>query len=391
MQPMPDYSHSVVEKLNALTAKGELQPDAAQMDVARHFDRLLADLKSRKPAKKSSALGWLFARRSSKPEGIQGLYVVGSVGRGKTMLMDMFFEMAPVKAKRRCHFHEFMADVHNRVHAYRQRLKNGEVKEADPIPPVAAQLLAEAELLCFDEFAVSDIADAMILARLFSELFAKGCVLVTTSNVVPDNLYKDGLNRSLFLPFVALLQDNVQVLTLDSPTDYRMEKLVSLPVYITPLGPETDSKIDEAWRHATAGKSVGPAVIEHKGRKIPVPLATEQVARFTFADLCATPLAASDYLQIAKRYNTVFVTDIPLLSAAKRNETKRFIILVDTLYDNAVRLFATAAAMPEDLLTERRGTEGFEFDRTVSRLFEMRSVDYRSLHDDRHLKSGVLK
>jgi cell division protein ZapE len=384
MQPMPDYSLSVVEKLNALTAKGELQPDAAQMDVARQYDRLLADLKDRKPAKKSSALGWLFARRSAKPDVVQGLYVVGSVGRGKTMLMDMFYEMAPVKAKRRCHFHEFMADVHNRVHAYRQRLKNGEVKDPDPIPPVAAQILAEAELLCFDEFAVSDIADAMILARLFSELFANGCVLVTTSNVVPDNLYKDGLNRSLFLPFVDLLQQYVRVLTLDSPTDYRMEKLVSLPVYITPLGPEADQKLDEAWRHATAGKVAAPAEIEHKGRKIAVPLSTDTVARFTFADLCSKPLAASDFLEITKRYKTVFISDIPLLSAAKRNETKRFIILVDAFYDNAVRLFASAQAMPEDLLTERRGTEGFEFDRTVSRLFEMRSEDYLAMHNERY-------
>lgn len=384
MQPMPDYSHSVVEKLNALTAKGELQPDAAQMAVARQLDRVLSELKTRKPAKKSSALGWLFARKSSKIDLIQGLYVFGSVGRGKTMLMDMFFEMAPVAKKRRCHFHEFMADVHNRVHAYRQKLKNGEVKDADPIPPVAAELLAEAELLCFDEFAVSDIADAMILGRLFTELFAKGCVLVTTSNVIPNKLYKDGLNRSLFLPFVEILQKHVAVITLDSPTDYRMEKLVSLPVYVTPLGDEASETIEAAWRHATAGKSVAPATIEHKGRTIHVPLSSDHVARFSFNDLCAKPLGASDFLEVAKRYQTVFVTDIPLLSAAKRNETKRFIIFVDTLYDNAVRLFASAAAMPEDLLVERRGTEGFEFDRTVSRLFEMRSQDYLATHQSRY-------
>lgn len=384
MQPMPDYSLSVVEKLNALTAKGELQPDAAQMAVARQFDRVLSDLKTRKPAKKSSALGWLFARKTSKVDVVEGLYVFGSVGRGKTMLMDMFYEMAPVNAKRRCHFHEFMADVHNRVHAYRQKLKNGEVKDPDPIPPVAAELLAEAELLCFDEFSVTDIADAMILGRLFTELFANGCVLVTTSNVIPDNLYKDGLNRSLFLPFIEILKRHVHVITLDSPTDYRMEKLVSLPVYVTPLGSEAERKIDDAWHHATAGKVIAPATIEHKGRVIEVPLASDHVARFSFKDLCTKPLGASDFLAIAKRYQTVFVTDIPLLSASKRNETKRFIILVDTLYDNAVRLFASAAAMPEELLVERRGTEGFEFDRTVSRLFEMRSQDYLATHQLRY-------
>src|SRR5690606_19167131 len=240
--------------------------------------------------------------------------------------MDMFYEMAPVQAKRRCHFHEFMADVHNRVHAYRQRLKNGEVKDADPIPPVAAQILAEAELLCFDEFSVTDIADAMILGRLFTELFANGCVLVTTSNVVPDNLYKDGLNRSLFLPCVEILRRHVQVVTLDSPTDYRMEKLVSLPVYVTPLGADAAQKMDEAWRHATAGKIVAPATIEHKGRIIDVPMASEGVARFSFADLCSKPLSASDFLAIVKRYPTIFLTDIPYLSPDKRNEIKRFII-----------------------------------------------------------------
>lgn len=384
MQPMPDYSHSVVEKLNALTAKGELQPDNAQMAVARQFDRVLSELRNRKPAKKSSALGWLFARKSPKADVIKGLYVFGSVGRGKTMLMDMFYEMAPVQAKRRCHFHEFMADVHNRVHAYRQKLKNGEVKESDPISPVAASILAEAELLCFDEFSVTDIADAMILGRLFTELFANGCVLVTTSNVIPDNLYKDGLNRSLFLPFVEILKRHVDVTTLDSPTDYRMEKLVSLPVYVTPLGEETTRVMERAWSHATAGKTVAPAVIEHKGRKIEIPKATDKVAQFTFADLCAKPLGASDYLEIAKHYPTIFVTDIPYLSAGKRNEIKRFIILVDTLYDNAVRLLASAEAMPEDLLTERKGTEGFEFDRTVSRLFEMRSQDYLETHQKRY-------
>ncbi|HCD85594.1 MAG TPA: cell division protein ZapE, partial [Agrobacterium sp.] len=240
MKPLPDYNHSVVEQLNALTAAGTLQADAAQLGVAAHLDRILADLKARKPAKKKSALGWMFARKAGPAAPVKGLYVYGSVGRGKTMLMDMFYEMAPVTSKRRCHFHEFMADVHNRVHAHRQKLKNGETKQADPIPPVAAQLLAEAELLCFDEFTVTDIADAMILARLFSELFANGCTLVTTSNVVPDNLYKDGLNRGLFLPFVDLLKKYVEVVTLDSPTDYRMEKLESLPVYVTPLDGSAD-------------------------------------------------------------------------------------------------------------------------------------------------------
>ncbi len=383
MKPLPDYNHSVVEQLNALTASGELKADAAQMDVAAQLDRILTDLKIRKPAKKKSALGWMFAKKAGPAATIKGLYVEGSVGRGKTMLMDMFFQLAPIEKKRRCHFHEFMADVHNRVHAHRQKLKNGETKQADPIPPVAAQLLAEAELLCFDEFSVTDIADAMILARLFTELFANGCVLVTTSNVLPDNLYKDGLNRSLFLPFVDLLQQHVQVVTLTSPTDYRMEKIKSLPVYVTPLDDASDKAMDMAWRQLTEGHAVAPTEIAMKGRSIHVPRAAGRVARFSFSDLCEKPLGASDFLAIADRFDTIFIDHIPFLSADKRNETKRFIILIDALYDHTTRLFASAAAMPEDLLGKRKGTEGFEFDRTASRLFEMRSADYLALHNEK--------
>lgn len=383
MQRVPDYNHSVVEQLNALTASGELKADAAQLGVAAHLDRILSDLKLRKPAKKKSALGWMFARKAAASPSVKGLYVHGSVGRGKTMLMDMFFQMAPVEKKRRCHFHEFMADVHNRVHAHRQKLKNGETKQADPIPPVAAQLLAEAELLCFDEFTVTDIADAMILARLFTELFANGCTLVTTSNVVPDNLYKDGLNRGLFLPFIDLLKQNVEVVSLDSPIDYRMEKVKSLPVYVTPLDGAADQAMDMAWHHLTAGQVVAPVEIEMKGRSVLVPRAAGRVARFTFRDLCEKPLGASDFLAIADRFDTVFIDHIPLLSADRRNETKRFIILIDALYDHTVRLLASAAAMPEDLLGTRKGTEGFEFDRTASRLFEMRSADYLALHNEK--------
>ncbi|MGV1872289.1 cell division protein ZapE [Agrobacterium rosae] len=383
MKPLPDYNHSVVEQLNVLTESGELTADPAQLGVAAQLDRILTDLKIRKPAKKKSALGWMFAKKAGSAPSVKGLYVHGSVGRGKTMLMDMFYQVAPVEKKRRCHFHEFMADVHNRVHAHRQKLKNGETKQADPIPPVAAQILAEAELLCFDEFTVTDIADAMILARLFTELFAHGCTLVTTSNVVPDNLYKDGLNRSLFLPFVDMLKAHVQVVSLDSPTDYRMEKIKSLPVYVTPLDDAAERAMDMAWKELTAGSAVTPTEIAMKGRSIPVAKAAGRVARFSFAELCEKPLGASDFLAIADRFDTIFIDHIPLLDADKRNETKRFIILIDALYDHTVRVFASAAAMPEELLVTRKGTEGFEFDRTASRLFEMRSADYLALHSQR--------
>ncbi|KQQ45437.1 ATPase [Rhizobium sp. Leaf311] len=383
MQPLPDYNHSVVEQLQALTASGELKADAAQLDVAHNLDRILTDLKIRKPARKKSALGWMFAKKAGPAPSVKGLYVHGSVGRGKTMLMDMFFNIAPVEKKRRCHFHEFMADVHNRVHAHRQKLKNGETKQADPIPPVAAQILEEAELLCFDEFTVTDIADAMILARLFTELFAHGCTLVTTSNVVPDNLYKDGLNRGLFLPFVDLLKGHVQVVTLDSPTDYRMEKIRSLPVYVTPLGDAADAAMERAWQQLVNGQVVASTEIQMKGRSIHVPRSAGRIARFSFSDLCEKPLGASDFLAIAARFDTVFIDHIPLLDANKRNETKRFIILIDALYDHTVRVIASAAAMPEELLVTRKGTEGFEFDRTASRLFEMRSADYLALHNEK--------
>lgn len=384
MESLPDYNHSVGDELKAMVAAGTLTLDKAQLGVAERLDRVLSALREQRPAKKSSVLGWLFAKQSKRREaGIRGLYVYGSVGRGKTMLMDMFFAKAPVARKRRCHFHEFMADVHARIHAHRQKLKAGETKQADPVPPVAADLFAEAELLCFDEFSVTDIADAMILGRLFTELFSLGCVLVATSNVAPDDLYREGLNRSLFLPFLDLLKRYVDVTTLDSPTDYRMEKLASLPVYLTPLTGETSVAMEAAWHQVTDGARTAPSEIPRKGRVIRVPCAAGRAARFSFADLCENPLGAADYLEIAARYDVVFIEGVPLLGPEKRNQTKRFINLVDALYDKTVRLFVTAAATPDALLTERRGTEGFEFDRTISRLFEMRSPDYLSLHHEK--------
>ena len=380
MQPMPDYLMSVSEKLKAKTLSGELQADPVQLSIAARLDRILADLKESRAAAKTSALGWLFAKRRKRTEPIRGLYVHGSVGRGKTMLMDMFFALAPVRRKRRAHFHEFMADVHARIHAHRQKLKNGETKQTDPVPPVADEIIAEAELLCFDEFTVTDIADAMILSRLFSALFERGCVLVATSNVAPENLYRDGLNRGLFLPFIDILKAHVDVTTLDSPTDYRMEKLDSLPVYHAPLGSEADKAMDAGWRDLADGQAEASSEIPMKGRVIAVPRTVRGAARFTFEELCERPLGASDYLAIAERYHTVFLDHVPKLSADRRNAIKRFIILVDALYDHGVRLVISAAAMPEELLTERKGVEGFEFDRTISRLFEMRSRDYLTHH-----------
>ncbi|WP_457587030.1 cell division protein ZapE [Ensifer canadensis] len=373
---------SIHRKLETLVLSGERKRDPAQFAIARRFDHLSAELLASRPSRKTNALGWLFASRKKDHPPVKGLYIHGGVGRGKTMLMDMFFEAVPIQRKRRAHFHEFMADVHERIYKHRQKLKNGETKQADPIPPVASELFGEARLLCFDEFTVTDIADAMILARLFSELFAKGCVLVATSNVAPDNLYRDGLNRGLFLPFIDLLKANTEIISLDTDTDYRLMKTDGNPVWISPLGPDADASMDKAWARETAGTVIAPAEVPRKGRKIPVPAAAGKAARFSFSDLCQQPLGAADYLAILERYSTLFVDHVPHLGPHMRNETKRFILLVDTLYDNGARLFASAAAEPQNLLTLKKGTEGFEFDRTVSRLIEMQSAEYAAEHPE---------
>jgi cell division protein ZapE len=369
--------HSTVAQRYAhLLETGALADDSAQRKVVSALDRLNDEIRTKRLQRKSSALGWLFARNRAAQASVTGLYIHGGVGRGKTMLMDLFFEIVPVRRKRRVHFNAFMADVHDRIQKHRLARRNGDTKEDDPIPPVARSLADEAWVLCFDEFSVTDIADAMILSRLFTALFANGVVLVATSNVAPDDLYRDGLNRQLFLPFVGLLKRHAQVLFLDSPTDYRMEKLNRMPVYLTPLSPETDRLMDEAWAVAARGRPGSPETVTVKGRRVPVPRAEADAARFGFADLCERPLAARDYLAIAERYSTVFIDHVPVLAEGRRNEAKRFILLIDTLYDRRARLFVSAEAAPQELYPSRRGTEGFEFDRTVSRLIEMQGREW---------------
>ncbi|WP_426128113.1 cell division protein ZapE [Pararhizobium sp. PWRC1-1] len=383
---MPNPEDSISRKLEAMIVAGTLTRDPAQLVIARRLDHLSSELAAGRAERKSNALGWLFASRKNEHPPLKGLYLYGGVGRGKTMLMDLFFETVPIKRKRRAHFHEFMADVHERIFMHRQKLKNGETRQADPMPPVAAEIFAEARLLCFDEFSVTDIADAMILSRLFGELFSKGCVLVATSNVEPGNLYKDGLNRGLFLPFINLLKAHADIVPLDTTTDYRLAKIEGLPVWSSPLGPDADAELDNAWKLATAGLTVTSAEVAFKGRKIVVPKAAGECARFSFADLCEKPLGAADYLAILSHYRTLFVEHIPHLGPERRNETKRFIMLIDTIYDHGARLFASAASAPIDLLTAKKGTEGFEFDRTVSRLIELQSKEYAANH---HAASAV--
>jgi cell division protein ZapE len=382
-------SGSVSAHYAAALAADEIERDPAQEAAVERLARLETRLAEHRLARKSSSLGWLFGKRD-KVATVQGLYLHGEVGRGKTMLMDLFFASSPVARKRRVHFHEFMADVHERVHAYRQKLKAGEVKGDDPIGPVADALAAEAWLLCFDEFHVTDIADAMILGRLFTRLFAQGVVVVATSNVAPDDLYRDGLNRALFLPFIALLKQHMEVARLDARTDFRLEKLTGAPVWHVPADAAADAALERAWRRLTGGHPAAPHDLAVKGRIVRVPCAALGVARFSFADLCEQPLGAADYLKLAHEFHTLILDHIPVLRLEQRNAAKRFIILIDTLYDQGVKLVASAAAEPEALYQAREGFEVLEFRRTASRLSEMRSDSYLALpHGPRDARSAA--
>ena len=277
-------THATVrQRYDHLVDTGALARDPAQERIAGALDALIREISAKRLSQKSSALGWLFARKRETHEAVKGLYIHGGVGRGKTMLMDMFFELVPVRRKRRVHFNDFMADVHDRIQKHRQARKEGLVKEDDPIPPVAQALAAQAWVLCFDEFSVTDIADAMILSRLFSALFSSGVVLVATSNVAPVDLYRDGLNRQLFLPFIAILERNTRVLALDAGRDYRLDKLNRMPVYVTPDDAAADRQIDAAWKAVTRGAPAEATTLTVKGRQVAVPSAAGDAARFSFA------------------------------------------------------------------------------------------------------------
>lgn len=361
--------------LERLIVSGEIEADSIQRRLADKLDHLDQVLSADMVASKKSALGWLFGKKR-EADPIRGLYIYGDVGRGKTMIMDMFFRSASVAAKRRVHFHAFMADVHERIGAHRAAVKAGTAKGDDPIPPVARQIADEARLLCFDEFTVTDIADAMILSRLFKALFDNGIVLVATSNVAPDDLYRDGLNRGLFLPFVDTLKEHVEIFELDGADDYRLAVLGRDDLYVTPLGEAADAQLDTIWTRLLDGTKEASASLSVKGRTIAVPRAGNGAARFAFEDLLTRALGAQDFLALARRYHTLVLDRVPVMAEAERNEAKRFITLVDALYDGRRRLVISAEAPADQLYRARSGTEKFEFDRTISRLHEMRSAEY---------------
>jgi len=353
---------------------GTLTPDPDQERAARALSDLAQRLKSWKPGARS-----LFGKPKPAPK---GLYMWGGVGRGKSMLMDLFIETAPVETKRRAHFHEFMQDAHARINRWRglskseRRREPEHVKGAgdDPIPPVARALAREARLLAFDEFQVTDIADAMILGRLFEGLFEEGVVVVATSNRYPDDLYRDGINRQLFLPFIDLLKQKLEIHELDGGVDHRLRQLEAAPVYYSPLGADAEHAMDLAWERLTSGAAPQRCVLEVQGRELVVEREVAGVARFGFKELCARALGPADYLAIAGRFHTVLLDKVPKLSPDKRNEAKRFVTLIDALYEAKTKLVMSADAEPDDLYPS--GDGAFEFERTASRLMEMRTHDY---------------
>jgi cell division protein ZapE len=359
----------VAERYRALVAAGELQPDPDQQRAVAALDGIAARLAE--IPRKGSIL-WRLAGLGPQPPG--GAYLWGGVGRGKSMLMDLAFETINYRPKRRVHFHEFMLEVHARLRAERAK------EEGDPIPPVARDIAEEAKLLCFDEMVINNSADAMILSRLFAHLLEAGVTIVTTSNRPPRDLYRDGLNRELFLPFIDLIEEKLEVVPLNGPTDYRLHRLGGMPTWYVPNGPEASKALSEAFFRLTDYPVEDRARVPSEdlrlggGRTLHVPKSLKGVAVFSFRRLCGEARGAADYLSVARHYHTVFIVGIPLMSPDNRNEAARFVTLIDALYEHKVKLLAAADAEPQDLYVA--GDGAFEFERTASRLIEMQSEEY---------------
>lgn len=348
----------------ARVAEGALSADPAQRLAVEKLQLLAMRLVDYNPAKpKSVGLGFFgWGRERVEQKAVPGLYLFGGVGRGKSMLMDLFFQTAPVKPKRRVHFHAFMQEIHKGITAARGR------GVTDPIRPVADAVADGATLLCFDEVQITDITDAMLVGRLFERLFERGVVIVATSNRAPDELYKNGLNRQLFLPFIALIKERLEVHELASATDHRLEVLAGVKVYHAPAGPAATAALDAAWTALTHGPDT-PLILTVQGREVALPRHRNRVARASFAELCGRPLGPADYLALAAALDILILEDIPRLSRARANEAKRFVTLIDALYEARVRLICSAAVEPDALYVEGEGA--FEFERTASRLHEM--------------------
>ncbi len=352
-----------------LVATGELKPDPDQAHAAAKLSDIQQLLEAVPP--RGSTL-WRFLGK--KPDPVRGLYLWGGVGRGKSMLMDLFFDAVQINRKRRVHFHEFMLFIHAQLKVERDKEKG------DPIPPVVAALAEEVRLLCFDEMVVNNMADAAIMSRLFAGLFDAGVTVITTSNRHPDDLYKDGLNRQLFLPFIELVKQRLDVMALDGPTDYRRDRLGQARTWLTPNGPDATKELSETFFRLTdyppEDRAHVPAldIDVGAGRTLHVPKALKGVAVFSFKRLCAEARGAADYLAVARRFHTVIIVGIPVLGPQNRNEAARFVTLIDALYEYRVKLLASADAAPDALYPVGDGR--FEFDRTVSRLIEMQSEDY---------------
>ncbi|MBL9045833.1 MAG: AFG1 family ATPase [Tabrizicola sp.] len=354
---------TLTEIFDARVADGTLRPDPAQHAVLPRLEALRVWLEANAERKVSLFAG-LFAKPVTPPK---GLYLWGGVGRGKSMLMDLFFTASAITTKRRVHFHAFMQEVHRGLH---QARKDG---IEDALAPVAEAMIRDTRLLAFDEMQVTDITDAMIVGRLFEKLFAAGIVIVTTSNRPPADLYKEGLNRALFLPFIAMLEDRLELVELESPTDYRQHRLTGAQVYFHPARAATE-EIAAIWADLTGGAGGEPLVIEVNSRRVDLPRFANGVARASFWDLCSKPLGPADYLAIARAVRVLILEDIPQLSSSNYNEAKRFVTLIDALYEAKVRLIASAAEAPERLYIEGEGS--FEFARTASRLREMQGADW---------------
>ncbi len=377
-QQTPIASQGPLAAYQTRLAAGEIQPDPVQQATVTLLHALWERLRGYdpRPAAPASGGGGLFGRLLRRPASgpvaaaPKGLYLVGEVGRGKSMLMDLFFDTAEVPRKRRIHFHRFMQEAHARVHAWRQSNPGG----TDPIPPLADTILAEASLLCFDEFQVTNITDAIILGRLFQALFERGVVVVATSNVAPDDLFKGQPGRDAFLPFIAILKQHIEVVRVDADRDYRRQRLRGMRTWHVPSDGRADRALDESFAMLTGETEGKPVTLTVMGRALVVPLAAKGVARFDFNALCGTPLGAGDYLAIATAFHTLILDGIPRLSPDNFDVARRFITLVDALYDQRVKLLASADAQPDQLY--RRGENAKMFERTASRLDEMQSEEW---------------